>query len=86
MDHRVSALRAGPVMTPRKLRRLLDLARRREAAFDVGDDVVDMLDPDRKPHIAVGHAGRFLLLRRSCECVVVAGWIARLRASPILAT
>ena len=52
----------------------------------IRQDVVDMLDPDRQPDIARGHARRFLLLRVNCECVVLAGWIARLRASPILAT
>src|ERR1700749_104971 len=32
-----------------------------ESALDVGDDVVNVLDADRKPDIAVRHTSRFLL-------------------------
>lgn len=32
--------------------------------FDVGDDIVDMLDPDRQAHIAWGNAGQKLIFRR----------------------
>ena len=45
-----------------------------------------MLETDREAHIGVADAGLELLFRRELECVVLAGWIARLRASPILAT
>ena len=37
---------------------------RRKAALEIGEDVVDMLEADGQPHIAVGDAGRVLLLRR----------------------
>ena len=40
---------------------LRDVPRRGEPALDVRDDVVDVLQADRKPHIALGHAGRELL-------------------------
>src|SRR5687767_24773 len=36
----------------------------RQGLVDVGQDVVDMLQPDREPHIAVGYAGRELVFRR----------------------
>ena len=66
---------------------LRDVPRRGEPALEVGEDVVDVLDADRKPHIAGGHAGRELFCSAlSWEWVVLAGWMARLRASPILAT
>ena len=68
------------------LRARKPLSHRRERLVEVGEDVVDMLDADRKADIAVGDAGLQLLFGVSCECVVEAGWIAKLRASPILAT
>src|SRR5512134_4127926 len=45
------------------------LARRRAGCFrqglvDIGQDVVDMLEPDGKPHVVLRHAGRELVLRR----------------------
>ena len=40
---------------------LCDVPRRGEPALDVRDDVVDVLQADRKPHIALGYAGRVLL-------------------------
>ena len=45
-----------------------------------------MLDADRKPNIAFGTPVRACSSGVSWEWVVLAGWIARLRASPILAT
>ena len=35
---------------------------RAQGLVEVGDDVVDVLDADRQPHIGLGHAGRQLLL------------------------
>jgi len=29
---------------------------------EIGNDIVDMLDTDRQPHIAISHAGGLLLL------------------------
>jgi hypothetical protein len=36
-------------------------SRGRQATLDIGADVVDVLDVDRKAHIAIGHACRSLL-------------------------
>ena len=33
-----------------------------QGLVDVGDDVVDVLDADREPHVAVGYTGRQLIL------------------------
>lgn len=38
------------------------LAGRGQPAFEIGEDIVDMLDADRQPHIAVGYARGELLL------------------------
>ncbi len=53
---------------------------------EIGDDVIDMLDADREPHIAGRDAGPRCSSSVSCECVVEAGWMASERTSPILAT
>ena len=45
-------------------RRLCQRSGSGEAAFDISDDVIDMLDADREAHIAVRHAGRLLLFGR----------------------
>jgi hypothetical protein len=36
---------------------LRHLARCREAALDVGEDIVDVLDADGQAHVAIRHAG-----------------------------
>src|SRR3546814_1663768 len=45
-------------------RRLLAARRGGERLFEIGDDVVDMLEPDGEPHVVVGDAGRQLVLGR----------------------
>jgi hypothetical protein len=40
------------------------LRRRLQRLVEIGDDIVDMLDPDRETDIAVRHAGRELVFRR----------------------
>jgi hypothetical protein len=51
---------------------------------EIGDDVVDVLDADGQPHQVLGHAGAGEFLRESWRWVVVAGWQARVLASPML--
>ena len=57
-----------------------------ERLVEVGDEVVDVLQPDRQPDEVRRDAGRDLLLRLSCECVVEAGWMISDLASPTLAS
>jgi hypothetical protein len=45
-----------------------------------------VLQADRQPHVAWGDAGGELGLGVELGVVVDAGWMARLRASPMLAT
>ena len=45
------------------LRARKPLSHRREGLIEVRDDVVDMLDSDRKSDVAFGYAGLQLLLR-----------------------
>ena len=59
---------------------------RAEAGVEVGHDVVDALDADRQPHEARGDAGGQPAPRRRAGCAWCdAGWMTRLRTSPMLA-
>jgi len=58
---------------------------RGERAIEVGEDVLNRLDTDRESHHVRSHASAQLLVLAHCECVVEAGWMARLRTSPTFA-
>jgi hypothetical protein len=47
--------------------------RGRQRLIEVGDDVVDVLNADRQPDIAVGDAG-LRLLRRARSAATSCGW------------
>ena len=69
----------------RARRRYAPLAARKPGV-EVGEDVVERLDADREAHEVGRDAGREpARSASSCWCVVLAGWIARLRTSPTLA-
>ena len=54
--------------------------------FEIGDDVVGGLEPDRQPHHVLADAGRGELRRRSsADASCVAGWMTSVLASPTLA-
>ena len=45
----------------------------RKRLIEIGEDVVDVLDADRQPHIAIGDAGLRLLLGRELRVGRLAG-------------
>ena len=57
-----------------------------ERRLEVGEDVVDRLEADRQAHEAGLDAGAQLLFVAQLAVGRAAGWIARLRTSPMLAT
>ena len=60
--------------------------RRREGLLEIGDEVVDVLEPDRQPDQVVGRRrSRSAPRASSCEWVVEAGWMISDLASPTLA-
>ena len=57
----------------------------RHRLLQVGDDVVRVLHADRQADDIVAGTRRLALLGVSWLCVVEAGWMTRLRVSPMLA-